>query len=534
MSPASTKPPEKVGQPYRLWDGNGQFDAIVIGSGIGGLTTAALLAKSAGRRVLVLERHYVAGGYTHIFKRPGYEWDVGLHYVGQFHHTASLLARLMETVSEGSLGWEPMGDVYDRIVIAGESYDFLTGADRFRAALKQSFPTESRAIDQYFYRIQSCVRASRLFFTEKALPNPLALLAGRLLRFPFLRYARRTTAEVLGSLTRNRQLIGVLTGQWFDFGLPPGQSSFGIHAIIAQHYLEGACYPAGGASRIAAAIVPVIERAGGLVLLNAEVDQIVVEKSRAVGVRFADGRVVRAATVISGAGASNTFGRLLPAQVAEQYRFPEKLRQIGPSLSHINLYVGLRQSDAELGLAKTNLWIYPTADHDRNLAAYLADPAVPLPLVYISFPSAKDPTFAERYPGRSTLQLIAPARYDWFRDWENAPWKRRGESYEQLKQSLAERLLEKLYEHVPQVRGKVDHAELSTPLSTRHFAGYSQGEPYGLAHTPARFDQRFLKPRTPISGLFLTGQDIAVCGIGGGLVSGALTASSILGRNLLK
>jgi phytoene dehydrogenase-like protein len=270
------------------------------------------------------------------------------------------------------------------------------------------------------------------------------------------------------------------------------------------------------------------------VLLNAEVAQIVVEGRRAVGVELADGRIVRAAAVVSGVGASNTFARLLPADVSEHYHLPEKLRAIGPSLAHVNLYVGLRQSDQELGLSTANLWIHPGPDHDANLAAYLADPAGPLPYVYLSFPSAKDPTFAERYPGRATLQLIAPARYDWFRHWQDAPWKDRGESYEALKQTFIDRLLKTLYEHVPNVRGKVDHAELSTPLSTRHFAGYAQGEPYGLAHTPTRFAGRFLQPRTPIRNLYLTGQDVAVCGIAGGLVSGALTASSLLGRNLLK
>lgn len=476
----------------------------------------------------------MAGGYSHVFKRPGYEWDVGLHYVGQLHLASSELGRLLADITDGQLTWAPMDDVYDRIRIGGQSYDFGAGRERFRRTLQQSFPAESQAIDKYLYRVESSVRASRLFFAEKALPPLLTLLAGALLRAPFLRRARVTTAQMLASLTRNRELIGVLTGQWGDYGLPPAQSSFAIHATIVDHYLEGASYPVGGASRLAAALVPTIERAGGRLLLNADVKQIVVEGRRAVGVELADGRVVRAATIVSGIGVANTFSRLLPADVAERYHLPEKLRAVEPSLAHVNLYVGLRHTDQELGLSSTNLWIHPTADHDRNLAAYLADPTGPLPYVYISFPSAKDPTFAERYPGRATLQLIAPARYDWFRPWQDEPWKHRGESYEALKQTFVDRLLKVLYEQVPSVRGRVDHAELSTPLSTRHFAGYSQGEPYGLAHTPARFEQRFLRPRTPIRNLYLTGQDIAVCGIAGALVSGALTASSLLGRNLLK
>ncbi len=292
----------------------------------------------------------------------------------------------------------------------------------------QYFPAEARAIDRYVDLVQSCARASRLYFAEKAVPSFIAWCAGGLMRWPFLRHARRTTGDVLGELTQNRQLIGVLTGQWGDFGLPPARSSFGVHAIIAEHYLEGAAYPAGAASRIAAAMAPAIERNGGKILIHAEVSEILVEQDRAVGVKLSDGRTIRAHRVVSGVGVANTFGRLLPMPIAERYGLIEKLRVLEPSLAYINLYVGLRQSARELGLERTNLWIFPTPDHDRNLNAYLADPAAPLPYVYFSFPSAKDPTFDERFPGRSTVQVIAPASYGWFRPWEDRPWQRRGES----------------------------------------------------------------------------------------------------------
>ena len=78
-----------IGTPYKQFHDNGPFDAIVVGSGVGGIRTAALLAKAAGRRVLVLEKHYTAGGFTHVFHRPGFEWDVGVHYVGEVHKPGS-------------------------------------------------------------------------------------------------------------------------------------------------------------------------------------------------------------------------------------------------------------------------------------------------------------------------------------------------------------------------------------------------------------------------------------------------------------
>ena len=99
---------------------------------------------------------------------------------------------------------------------------------------------------------------------------------------------------------------------------------------------------------------------------------------------------------------------------------------------------------------------------------------------------------------------------------------------------LAQRLLEVLYEREPQVRGKIDHYELSTPVTTRHFMNYEKGELYGLDHDPSRYQQRFLQPRTPIKNFFLTGQDVVTAGVGGALFAGYLTASAMTGKNYVK
>src|SRR5580692_12111765 len=116
------------------------WDAIVIGSGIGGLATAALLAKHGGQRVLVLERHYTAGGFTHAFRRPGYEWDAGVHYVGEVSDPGSPIRAAFDHITEGRLRWNPMPDVYDRISIGDRDYDFPTGLERFRAEMGDRFP----------------------------------------------------------------------------------------------------------------------------------------------------------------------------------------------------------------------------------------------------------------------------------------------------------------------------------------------------------------------------------------------------------
>jgi len=514
--------------------GDERFDALVIGSGIGGLAAAALLAKHAGKRVLVLERHYTAGGFTHVFHRPGYEWDVGVHYIGEVHDRASQVRKMFDHVTEGRLEWNPMPDVYDRMLIGDRSYDFVSGRRRFGEQMKSYFPGEAAALDSYMDLVDQAARATSLFFAEKAIPPLAARMFGGLLRGRFLRHACRTTAEVLRDLTSNRELIAVLTGQWGDYGLPPGESSFGVHALIARHYFEGASYPVGGASSIAHSIAPLIEQAGGKILVSAEVAEILVDQqNRARGVRMADGRELRADIVVSDAGAGNTFSQLLRTPSPGRTKVLEQLNAIPPSMSHLCLYVGLRRRPGDPLLGGTNLWIFPGNDHDLNVRQFCENPEAPFPLLFVSFPSEKDPDFEQRHPGRATIEVVTLARYEWFAAWQQGRWKNRGSGYDELKRRFTERMLDELQKHVPAVNGRIDYCELSTPLSTRHFANYQNGEVYGLSATPARFQSRGLQPRTPVNNLFLTGQDAAVAGVTGALAGGVLAASAILGRNLM-
>ncbi len=511
-----------------------RWDAIVIGSGIGGLATAALLSKHAGKKVLVLERHYTAGGYTHSFNRPGYSWDVGVHYIGDLEDPASPLRAAFDYLTDGQLQWAPMPDVYDRIVMGGRTFEFPTGLERLRARLKDYFPTEASAIDRYLAAVQSAQKAAGLYFAEKAIPRPAAYLAGRFLRAPFLRWASQSTLDVLRRFTQNEELIAVLTAQWGDYGLPPAQSSFGMHAIVAAHYFKGASYPVGGAARIAETIAPVIERNGGKVVVSAAVQEIMIEQGKATGVRMADGREFRADLVISDTGVRNTFQHL----VRQPQPILKDLDRVPGSLAHLSLYIGVKQSARDLGLSGTNLWIYPSSDnrpcdHDANLARFLQNPSAPFPVVYISFPSAKDPEFEHQHPGRATLEAVVFVPYEWFARWEDSRWKHRNTEYDAFKQNLAARIQSEVERNVPAVAGKIDHAELSTPLTTRHFMNYQKGEAYGLAATPARFGLRSLTPHTSIRNLYLTGQDVSTLGVAGALFGGVMTASAALSRNLM-
>ena len=518
---------------YKRFVDRSPFDAIVIGSGIGGLGAAALLAKAAGQRVLVLERHYSAGGLTHVFHRPGFEWDVGLHYIGQVHEAGSAVRALFEYLTEGRLDWEPMPDVYDRVVIGDLRFDYVRGESRLRDTLKAAFPAESRAIDRYFAAIHRCLRGMPLFFAEKMLPPIPSRLLGAALRAPFLSLARRTTASVLDDFRASPELRAVLTAQWGDYGLPPKQSSFGIHAIVTSHYFDGAAYPIGGAGQIAESLLPTIEGAGGTVVVDAEVESILLEGDRAVGVRMSDGQELRAQQVVSDVGVHATFQHLLPANVpAEVYAAVRRVEALQPSTAHLCLYVGIDTQKLKTPLDEANLWVHPGVDFDRNLARFGEDENAPFPLLFISFPSAKDPTFAQRHPGAQTIEVVTLTPFSRFAGWEETRWQHRGDEDEATKRRLGERLLGDLYRHVPAIEGAVKTWELSTPLSTRHFVGAARGQIYGLAHSPERFLSRDLGPRTPIQDLFLTGQDVGTCGVMGALSGAVTTASAMLGHNL--
>ncbi len=524
----------RIGTSYKHHPGLAdQWDAIVIGSGIGGLSVAATLAKLANKRVLVLEQHYTAGGFTHTFRRPGYEWDVGVHYIGDVSHPRGNARRIFDFLTDGELDWADMGDVYDRIILGENSYDYVKGLENFRSQLHEYFPSEKDAINQYLEKVLSTAKKAQLFFAEKAVPPFVSKVFGGMMRRGLLKEAARTTREVLEEITQNQELIGVLTGQFGDYGLVPSESSFFMHAMVTSHYFRGAAYPTGGSARIAETILPVIERAGGAVITSAEVDEILLDDGQAVGVKLVNGREFRAPRVISDAGAVNTFTRLLPDDAAKATGFPAKVDDIGASVAHLSLYVGLEGTTEELGLEKTNLWVYPDHKHEENFKRFQGDIHAPLPVVYLSFPSAKDPDFDRRYPGRSTVEALTLGPYEPFRAWENTSWKKRGAEYDELKASLSERLLDTLHKHAPGTRGKVEIAELSTPLTTRNFAAHPQGEIYGLQHTAHRFEQRWLRPRTPIKGLYLTGADVCSAGVVGAMMGGMLCSSAVLQGNAL-
>ena len=521
-----------VGTSYQRSNCERRYDAIVIGSGMGGLSVASVLAQK-GKTVLLLEQHNVIGGCTQTYARKGYEWNVGLHYIGNLHHEKTMTSKLFDYVTQSGVSWEPMPDVYNRIVIAGKEYPFHQGTERYVDSLKGSFPGEEAAIDEYMQLLKLAVKASSGYFALKALPRELADAHYDEMAAPFLEYADRTTYEVLSSLTDNQELIAVICGNYGDYSLPPKQSSFAMHAMLVRHYMESAAYPDGGASSLARSIVPIIERAGGRVVYSAEVQEVMVEGGRATGVRLVNGDEFLADTVISNAGVNNTFTRLLPDGVAVKDEMMQNLRKVKKSYCAVGLNIGISADAETLGLHGANIWAHPGNDLDGNIDRHRQDFNAPFPWSFITFPSAKDKTWKERFPGKSTIEMFSATDYGHFKAWAGSSWQRRGEDYGALKAEIARRMFAELYKYAPQVEAHVDYFEVSTPISYEHFLRRDEGNFMGVEASPERFRQPWLRADTPLPGLYLTGQDVTTDGVIGALMAGVITSSRVLGENIL-
>lgn len=499
------------------------IDHIVIGSGMGGLTVATWLAK-AGEKVVVFERHYVPGGFTHSFRRKqNFQWDVGVHYVGNVGKNQSLRG-LFDFLTNHKLDWEPIGSIYDVVKIDGDLYEFKTGKENFRNQLIEYFPEEIPAINTYLKLIDKANKFGGAFFLEKTFKPILSKSIGWIIRKLYKRYYQKTTLEVLSKLSNNKRLISVLCAQCGNYGLTPKYSSFAAHSIIVNHFMEGGYYPKGGADQISIKTLETLNSLGGIVYINAEVNEIVTEINKVKGIRINE-RFIACSSVISGVGVNNTFNHLLSKQAKRKCKF--NLHNIKPSMGHMCLYVGLDNSSQELKLPRYSICCFDNDNFDDTYDQLTLEDA-PNKIAHISFPSAKNTEWEGKQPRTATILAITVGLYSWFSKYEDLPWMKRGEAYMDLKKVFESAMLKRLYEMFPQIKGHVVVTEVSTPLSTKHFSNYQHGEIYGLEHTPNRFALPFLRPETKIKGLRLVGQDITLVGVASAMLSGMFCAITIL------
>jgi all-trans-retinol 13,14-reductase len=498
----------------------GPWDTIVIGSGMAGLTCAAMLGRF-GRRVLVLEQHYLPGGMTHVFKRKGFTWDVGVHAVGEVT-PEDKVGRLMTELTGGRLEWASLGAVCDEFHYPdGTQVDLPNDRHAFEQNLIEAFPSERDGIERYAQLVQDLGTDLRNWFLAKAFGRRLPPGAAGDIHD----WIPRKTGDVLRDFTTDERLISLLSAQWGYYGADPQDSSFVVHALVVKHFWNGGFYPRGGSASIAAGLCAGIAEAGGWTRVAASVEGLLFDGDAIAGVTLEGGEEIRAARVVSAIGAINTVTELLPVDL-QAADWAQSIAGLEASPAHVCLYLGFEGDIREAGASGANRWFYETWSN-RLDPWHLDDIPDPIPVLYTSFPSLKDPDHDPGPKQRHTGEVVTFIPHADFERWFGTAWNARGADYAAIKADLGERILRQLLRHMPALEPMIRYQEVSTPLSTTWFTRATEGAIYGIKPTPLRFGNPHLTPKTPVEGLFLSSADIATVGVMGAFLGGIMTASAM-------
>ncbi|XP_061612908.1 inactive all-trans-retinol 13,14-reductase [Phyllopteryx taeniolatus] len=521
------------------------LDIIVIGSGIGGLAAGTTLAK-AGKKVLVLEQHDQAGGCCHTYIEKGFEFDVGLHYIGQLHEN-SLLRIIFDQLSEGQLEFHELNPHFDTIQIGlgddKREYTIVSGKTEMKAHLLKQFPDDTEAIETFFKIMKISAKKTHYLATLKLIPQWLSLILLKSgiadLVSPVFRLAGTCATDLVNTLTTNKDLHVIFS--YLFYGVPPKDSSVLINALLVHHYKRGAYYPRGGASEIAFNIIRTLQKYGGNCLVRAPVSQILVDdKGAAYGVKVRKGGEeveIHAPVVISNCGIFTTFQKLLPPEIQVKPDIQERLNTMKHGRGSFLVFSGFDGTEEELGLESTNFWLFKNNDMDQSMEDFFAlskeEAPDNIPMMFITMPSSKDPEAKIRHPGKSCMTILTMVKYEWFEEWKDTTVRKRGDEYHNYKMRFANKLFDRACQLFPKIKDKLVFQDVATPLTNMHYLGAQRGAMYSAEHNLERFRAEAVarnRCHTPVKNLYLSGQDVFSCGIAGALHGGILCASAALDR----
>ena len=326
--------------------------------------------------------------------------------------------------------------------------------------LKGKFPDETKAIDKYYELVKKACSSIYGGVLIKSLPLPLARILTRTGLYRLLdrgcsKWAKKSVQQVLNKLTDNKDLQAALAYNWGDYGVEPSRASFLMQAILANHYLNGACYPNGGPSNIAKKMIQSITDCDGQVLVSARVKRIMIdeESGKATGVEMMDGNTIESDVVVSDAGLINTVTKLLPPDLVDiDFAADDRVGddRLHTGATGINLFVGLKGNRQSFNLPKCQYWIHPSNDLvgtvDKHKALSL-DEALNLKPeeiapIFVGVPANKDKAWDDEHPDKTTLEIITLGPWNWFEKFMafDKATKSHGPEYEKVKDVFAEKM----------------------------------------------------------------------------------------------
>ncbi len=487
-----------------------QYDVIVIGSGIGGLTSAALLAKS-GKSVLVLEAHDRPGGYAHGFKRKKYHFDSGVHLIsgcgaegycgGQVIYKTLQALALLDEIEFINI------NPFSHAIYPDLNIGLPQTVSDFISTLVKQFPQQQQGIKAL---TELCLQlAEEISIAEETMANIDHEGAQKLMPALF-KYRKSTLAEVAAQFISDPKLLGVFATNWPYLGLPPSQVSFVYWSTMLIGYMvDGSYYCKGGFQQLANTLVKGLQKYSGSIQYKSTVEKIIIEDKQVAGV-IVNNQRINAQTIISNADFKQTVYSL----VGEQYfpsRYLQRATKMQHSLSIFTVYIAANLDLNAMDIAHESFY-FQDFDHDKN---YLKTRQGEVTWISFTVPSLIDPSLAPKGEHVIMLTTLLPFK-------EVGVWKQKKPVVMQTMLDMAEQLMPGLKKHVLYIEG-------GTPATMQRYTQNYQGAAYGWDVSPKQVGPARIQNKSPIDGLYFAGHWASPGGgVYGVSVSGVQAAQKIL------
>lgn len=488
------------------------YDVVVIGSGLGGLLCAYLLAER-GYSVCVLEKNVQFGGCLQIFARDKSIFDTGVHYIGELGEGENLNRIFSYFGLMDQLKLEQLDrDAFDIVSFRGDpkEYPLAQGHTRFVDELAAFFPEERDVIETYVQKLKS---VSEEFYAGDFQNLDIDFMNSE---------PMRTSAEqYIASLTENAKLRDVLAGNIPLYAGVGDRTPLHQHALILNSYLNSAWRCVDGGAQIAKHLASSIRAMGGTLLRRQKVVKLKAEDGAVKLVRTADGTEFKAKKVVANIPPEHVLDMLSGVELRKTY--VNRIKQQEPTTSFFALYIKFKPET--FPYLKSNFYHYNRSDVWRSTENLGED----WPSSWLLYPAASGDDGAHM----DTATILAYMDFSEVASWANthnttARPEDRGAEYAVFKERKAERLLSDVEKRFPGFRDAISSYYTSTPLTYRDYLGVEKGAAYGKVKDFHQPHNAFISPRSKVENLFFTGQHVHLHGIKGVTTTAILTASAIL------
>lgn len=504
-----------------------EFDSIIIGSGVGGLATAICLAR-AGQKVLVLEQHYVPGGWSHSFTLGGQRFSPGVHYVGlldEGQSTNDLYKGL--GIANDMVFFRMNPKAYEHCIIGDYKIDLPAGVENLEELLSEKFPKERKNIDEYLTLVQ------RVNYELQLMPKLKGWWQKVTVPFRtkhFGKFSLFSLKRVVGWHIKDPLLQSVLNIQCGDHGLPPSRACFPVHTSVMGHYFDGGFYPMGGGGGIVKAMTNGVKRHGGEVRVKQSVEKIIIKNQNAIGVQIKDGATIYAKNIISNADPSTTYLNLIGEDHLST-KLVKKLKNTKYSVTSLILFLTLDMDVTEHGIDSGNIWMLKDEDMDKHFDDLMTQDITlgdEFPALFMSCTTLKDPvSFNGRY---HNFEVVTYVNYDNIKKFKGED-DYHCKEYIDFKEKIIRKLMNNVEKIIPGAKQNVVQAELGTPMTNEFYINSTKGNVYGTEKTLNQVGPFSFKNKTEIQNLFMCGASTLSHGVSGATHSGVSTAAIILECN---